>query len=162
MNTLTIYGASDDLLEVDGPGGDEFGGKADLSRGRIDVSTLESRIADVLREHGWTCEYHEPVSRRGECSGCDTSHERTAKAIATVVQPTITTLCELKALKPRPDLIVGVLIRAQGVPAFGAVYELNDDGTWNNFDALNPSEQRTAPEDVPLPAVVLWTPGDDQ
>lgn len=32
-------------------------------------------IAEVVRDEGWTCEYHEPVRGPGECSQCDDSHE---------------------------------------------------------------------------------------
>ncbi|OCB15109.1 hypothetical protein [Mycobacterium intracellulare] len=70
----------------------------------------------------------------------------------------IETVDELKQLKPRPDLINGVLIRAFGVPAFGGVFELNDDGTWNDYDSEDPSGERTPPEAVPLPAIVIWAP----
>jgi hypothetical protein len=35
----------------------------------------------VLRDRGWTCEYHEPVSGPGECSQCDDAHQKTAIAI---------------------------------------------------------------------------------
>ncbi len=77
---------------------------------------------------------------------------------AQLEQRRIETVEQLKALKPRPDLINGVLIRAIGAPSFGAVFELNDDGTWNDFDATTPAGKRTAPEDVPLPAFILWEP----
>lgn len=73
-------------------------------------------------------------------------------------QKRIETVEQLKQLQPRPDLINGVLIRAMGVPSFGGVLELNDDGTWNDFDSQQPGGDRTAPEDVPLPAYVLWEP----
>lgn len=79
---------------------------------------------------------------------------------AQLEQRRIATVEQLKALKPRPDLINGVLIRAIGAPSFGAVFELNDDGTWNDFDATTPEGERTAPEDVPLPAFILWQPAD--
>lgn len=42
-------------------------------------------IADILRKHGWTCEYHEPVSGPGECSQCDAAHARTAAEIDTAL-----------------------------------------------------------------------------
>lgn len=38
-------------------------------------------IAEVLRRTGWTCEYHEPVSARGECTTCDASHDELAAEI---------------------------------------------------------------------------------
>ena len=79
---------------------------------------------------------------------------------AQLEQRRIETVEQLKALKPRPDLINGVLIRAIGAPSFGAVFELNYDGTWNDFDATTPEGERTAPEDVPLPAFILWQPAD--
>lgn len=73
-------------------------------------------------------------------------------------QRRINTVDELKQLKPRPDLLSGVLIKALGVPAFGGVFELNDDGTWNDYDSEDPSGERTPAEAVPLPAIVIWTP----
>lgn len=76
-------------------------------------------------------------------------------------QRRINTVDELKQLKPRPDLLSGVLIKALGIPAFGGVFELNDDGTWNDYDSEDPSAERTPAEDVPLPAIVIWTPEVD-
>lgn len=42
---------------------------------------LRTRIMAVLRDLGWTCEYHEPVSALGECKQCDKSHGSTADAV---------------------------------------------------------------------------------
>ena len=53
------------------------------------MSAVESRLAAIIAEQmrtdGWTCEYHEPTSREGECSGCDESLTRTARAAAAVI-----------------------------------------------------------------------------
>lgn len=73
-------------------------------------------------------------------------------------QRRIETVDQLKELKPRPDLLSGVLIKALGVPALGGVFELNDDGTWNDYDSEDPAGERTTAEAVPLPAIVIWTP----
>ncbi len=46
--------------------------------------TDERRVevaSEALRDYGWTCEYHEPVTRRGECSECDASHDASARAV---------------------------------------------------------------------------------
>ena len=45
------------------------------------MNNLYENIMTVLREYGWTCEYHEPVSKLGECKQCDQSHRKTAKAL---------------------------------------------------------------------------------
>ena len=37
--------------------------------------------AEALRADGWTCEYHEPTARRGECSGCDSTLDASARAV---------------------------------------------------------------------------------
>lgn len=79
-------------------------------------------------------------------------------ARAQLEQRRIDTVDELKQLKPRPDLLSGVLIKALGVPALGGVFELNDDGTWNDYDSEGPAGERTPAEAVPLPAIVIWTP----
>jgi hypothetical protein len=67
----------------------------------------------------------------------------------------IKTVAELRKLKPTPELLGGVLIKSVGVPSFGGVFELNDDGTWNEFDS---DMDRVEPEDIPLPVIVLWIP----
>jgi hypothetical protein len=67
----------------------------------------------------------------------------------------IKTVAELQKLKPTPELLGGVLIKSVGVPSFGGVFELNDDGTWNEFDS---DLDRVEPEDIPLPVIVLWIP----
>lgn len=77
---------------------------------------------------------------------------------AQLEQRRIETVDELKQLKPRPDLLSGVLIKALGIPALGGIFELNDDGTWNDYDSEDPSGERTPAEAVPLPAIVIWTP----
>jgi hypothetical protein len=46
---------------------------------------IKAASADLMRAHGWTCEYHEPTSQLGECKQCDTSHAKTADAIAATV-----------------------------------------------------------------------------
>lgn len=46
-----------------------------------DRDDLRTRIMAVLRERGWTCEYHEPVAALGECGQCDDSHGKTADAV---------------------------------------------------------------------------------
>ncbi len=81
---------------------------------------------------------------------------RVAAQIAEIVHPVITTVEELKAIETTPELCAGALIKCNGVPSFGAVFELNDDGTWNNFDEKDGG--RTAVEDVPLPATLIWHP----
>lgn len=46
--------------------------------------TDERRVevaAEALRADGWTCEYHEPTARRGECSGCDATLDASARAV---------------------------------------------------------------------------------
>lgn len=46
--------------------------------------TDERRVevaAEALRADGWTCEYHEPTARRGECSGCDSTLDASARAV---------------------------------------------------------------------------------
>jgi len=46
--------------------------------------TDERRVevaAEALRDYGWTCEYHEPTARRGECSGCDATLDASARAV---------------------------------------------------------------------------------
>lgn len=70
----------------------------------------------------------------------------------------IRTTEQLRAITPTPDLIAGALIKAFGAPALGGVYELNDDGTWNNFDGTKPADERTPPEQVPLPALLIHHP----
>ncbi|AXN43434.1 hypothetical protein MM1218R_01486 [Mycobacterium marinum] len=71
----------------------------------------------------------------------------------------VDTVEQLKSLNPRPDLPYdGVLIKCFGCPAFGGVFELNNDGTWNDFDGVEPGHDRVLPEDIPLPAVVIWDP----
>ncbi|ODR14290.1 hypothetical protein BHQ23_33210 [Mycobacterium gordonae] len=109
-------------------------------------------------------DYHEPVPTGLVWLG-DWASEHLPELVAELKttraqleQRRIATVEQLKALKPRPDLINGVLIRAIGAPSFGAVFELNDDGTWNDFDATTTEGERTAPEDVPLPAFILWEP----
>ncbi len=46
-----------------------------------DRMTAHDVIAEVMRTHGWTCEYHEPVSGPGECGQCDNSHGLTSTGI---------------------------------------------------------------------------------
>lgn len=72
----------------------------------------------------------------------------------------IETVEQLRAITPRPDLVAGALIKVNSAPHFGAVFELNDDGTWNNYDDTSEAERRIKAEDVPLPVRLLWTPGD--
>lgn len=40
---------------------------------------LEYVLAEALRAEGWTCEYHEPVGRSGECAQCDATMAKTAR-----------------------------------------------------------------------------------
>ncbi len=56
---------------------------ANRTLGHSDTHTdnLRTRIMAVLRERGWTCEYHEPVDGPDECSQCDDSHGKTADAV---------------------------------------------------------------------------------
>lgn len=45
------------------------------------MTDLRTKIMAVLRERGWTCEYHEPVDALGECKQCDDSHGKTADTL---------------------------------------------------------------------------------
>ena len=50
--------------------------------------TDERRVevaSEALRDYGWTCEYHEPVTRRGECSECDASLDASARAVVAAI-----------------------------------------------------------------------------
>ena len=50
--------------------------------------TDERRVevaAEALRADGWTCEYHEPTARRGECSGCDATLDASARAVVAAI-----------------------------------------------------------------------------
>ncbi len=67
----------------------------------------------------------------------------------------IKTVEELKAIPTSPELLCGALIKCPGYLSFGDVYELCDDGTW---DRLGNDPERLKPEDVPLPAVLLYLP----
>lgn len=53
---------------------------------------LRTRIMAVLRDLGWTCEYHEPVSALGECKQCDKSHGSTADAVIRELGPVTPTI----------------------------------------------------------------------
>ena len=112
---------------------------------------LTARITEILREAV-------PVGDVWPFA-ISTLTERIAAAAQEHYRPVIETVEQLRGIKPRPDLASGALIRVSGYPFFGAVFELNDDGTWNNFDRNDESEARIAPEDVPLPVELLWTPG---
>lgn len=67
---------------------------------------------------------------------------------------TITIVKQLSSLHADPNLLGGPVIKAFGVPAFGDIYEANDDGTWNELGG----RERTPAEDIPLPAVLVWHP----
>ena len=50
--------------------------------------TDERRVevaSEALRADGWTCEYHEPTARRGECSGCDATLDASARAVVAAI-----------------------------------------------------------------------------
>jgi hypothetical protein len=44
------------------------------------------KVAQVLLDEGWTCEYHEPDAR---CEQCRDSHYRTARAIVAALAPRV-------------------------------------------------------------------------
>lgn len=117
-------------------------------------------MADVVsRAEGYLAVFDEQPERYAGARGIVRELVAELKtARAQLDQRRIETVDQLKDLKPRPDLLSGVLIKAMGIPAFGGVFELNDDGTWNDYDSEDPSGERTPPEAVPLPAIVIWAP----
>jgi hypothetical protein len=71
----------------------------------------------------------------------------------------IETIEELRAVPRNPLLCAGPLLKCNQYPDFGAIYEGNDDGTWNNYD--DPKQGHVAPEDINLPALLLYVPSPD-
>lgn len=106
--------------------------------------SIETRIAKIIRDHGWTCEYHEPVSGTGECSNCDESHVITAQHIAAELFPLITTMAELDAL---PD---GTVVRSSD----GYIYEMTPSKWWG----IGYGADQLGSENVHLPARVIDRP----
>ncbi|MES5383892.1 hypothetical protein ABVN64_30305 [Mycolicibacterium conceptionense] len=68
---------------------------------------------------------------------------------------TITTVEQLRAISPTPESLSGALIKSFG-DGLGGVLELNDDGTWNDYDRAD-GEHIDASE-VHLPALLIWHP----
>lgn len=109
--------------------------------------TLVDRIAEIL-ESKQDADLSVPFAR-GRVAAL------IAEAAERHYRRRIETVEELRAIKPTPELLGGALIKAFGVPFLGAVLELNDDGTWNDFD----SDRDYVPADeIPLPVVLLWDP----
>jgi hypothetical protein len=66
------------------------------------------QVTAVLRERGWTCEYHEPVTGPGECSQCDDAHRKTAASI----------IGALQLQESRLTLFTGTLVSWSTPPVF--------------------------------------------
>jgi hypothetical protein len=85
-----------------------------------------------------------------------------AQHVLDAMQPIITTADALDALPtPTLDSLGGVLIKAQGYPSFGDVYERNTDGTWGLLETPGGGDldqRRVTSFDIALPAIVLWNP----
>jgi hypothetical protein len=57
-----------------------------VSEIREDLGDPADRVAYVLFEEGWTCEYHEPDL---DCSMCQRIHRHTAEKVMEALQPYI-------------------------------------------------------------------------
>lgn len=68
---------------------------------------------------------------------------------------TITTVEQLRAISPTPESLSGALIKSFG-DGLGGVLELNDDGTWNDYDRAD--GERIDAAEVHLPALLIWHP----
>lgn len=130
----------------------------------VEHREVKARIAEIHSEHARRCDYDGATTTNPGYGHCRCGFlvddprdhsDHVATLIAQAVQPRIDTVEQLKAIKPTPHLLGAALIKCLGVPALGSVWELNDDGTWNDFDGTG---ERTPPEDVPLPAILLYIP----
>lgn len=112
-------------------------------------------IAEVLRSEGWTCEYHEPVSERGECRQCDDSHDRLGdRAVAALREArTMRSVEELDALP-----VGAIAVEPSGhawIKHDLALWHCSCDGTgveWASSSLV---------EDSHLPLRIVYRPDED-
>lgn len=122
-----------------------------------DCAELDSDQAEFDPE---TC-YLPPLVQH--CKGCGWNgwdHRRhRAEEVSKALDEArwITTVDELKAIARNPEILAGPLIKGYSFASLGGVYEGNDDGTWGDYDDPK-DDRRVEPEDVPLPALLLWEP----
>ncbi|AXC37236.1 hypothetical protein SEA_BYCHANCE_55 [Mycobacterium phage ByChance] len=109
------------------------------------MSKFEALVTETLRQLGWTCEYHEPVSDRDECSQCDDSHDKTAAALLEMLKANRIALIEL----PEPYFVHSATDDVNGYADWeyphGSI-ATTDDGTimWGQWHITDPEKVRAA------------------
>lgn len=137
---------------------------------RPDFTQIEPDLNDFDPE--MTPYYPDTIYQRplvSSCAGCSwvgwNHHRHRAEVVLQVVQPWITTPEQLANLHAGDELN-GALIKSLGIVNpesgrydCGEVYEQNADGTWCLLQATHDwSDRAVKPEDLVLPAILLWEP----
>ena len=128
-------------------------------------------IRKVLKTHGID---PQPRVSLQKCLGCPwigwhhDEHLAETIDLALTAERWISTVDQLTAIAPEPNSMHGVLIKSMGIVNpesgrydMGEVWEQNGDGTWGMLVTPQngyPSDRAVKPEDIVLPALLLWTP----